>query len=222
VGRRRRALVLLSLALACGGIAAAQVRGRLREVEGRVGALTPVVVARFDLDAGKRLSDRMLAIRSVPARFLPPDALASPEEAAGLRLAVPLAAGSYLTAGALAAGGDREGRGTALGPGERAVDVAVAGGESLAGVAEPGSRVDVLVTARGRTYLALQDAELLGTRSSEAGEGTATTMATLRVGLRQAVYLTAAQTFARVVRLLGRPPRERRRLRGPVVSGAGL
>jgi pilus assembly protein CpaB len=221
VGRRRRALVLLSLALASGGVAAAQVRGRIRDVEARVGPEAPVVVVRSDLDAGKRLSRGALAVRSVPARFAPPDALRSPEEAAGLRLAVPLAAGSYVTAGALA-GGDHEGGGAALAPGDRAVEVAVAGGESLGELAEPGARVDVLVTARGRTYLALQDAELLGVRSSDEAEGAATTVATLRVSLREAVYLTAAQSFAREVRLLARPPRERSRSRPPVVSGAGL
>ena len=213
--------MLLSLALACGGIAASRVHGRLREVEARVGPLAPVVVARSDLEAGKRLSRGVLAVRSVPARFLPPDAVGSPAEADGLRLAVPLPAGAYLTAGALAAGGDHARPGAALAPGDRAVDVAVAGGESLGEVAEPGARVDVLVTARGRTYLALQDAELLGTRSSDQGDGPASTIATLRVSLREAVYLTAAQNFAREVRLLVRPPRERRRSRAPVVSGAG-
>jgi pilus assembly protein CpaB len=222
VGRRRRALVLLSLALACGGLAASQVRGRLREVEARVGPLAPVVVARSDLDAGKRLSPRVLELRSVPERFLPPDALSSLDEAAGLRLAVPVAAGSYVTTGALAAGGAHEDSGAALAPGDRAVDVAVAGGESLQQVAEPGARVDVLVTARGRTYLALQDAELLGTHADEGAEGAAGTVATLRVTLREAVYLTAAQNFAREVRLLVRPPRERRGARAQVVTGAGL
>jgi pilus assembly protein CpaB len=222
VGRRRRALVLLSLALACGGVAASQVGGRLREVEARVGPPARAVVARSDLEAGERLSRRLLAVRSVPARFLPPDALGSADEAAGLRLAVPVAAGSYLTTGSLAAGGDKRGSGAALAPGDRAVDVAVAGGQSLSELAEPGARVDVLVTARGRTYLALQDAELLGVRSSNEAEGAATTVATLRVSLREAVYLTAAQSFAREVRLLVRPPRERRHVRAPVVSGAGL
>jgi pilus assembly protein CpaB len=221
VGRRRRALVLLSLALACGGLAASQVRGRLREVEARVGPLVPALVARSDLDAGKRLSRRLLEVRNVPARFVPPDALGAPEEAAGLRLAVPVAAGSYLTTGALAAERDRTRGEAALAPGERAVDVAVAGGDSLRELTGPGARVDVLVTARGRTYLGLQDAELLGMRDGDAG-GEASAVATLRVTLRQAVYLTAAQSFAREVRLLVRPPRERRRVRGAEVSGAGL
>ena len=44
-----------------------------------------------------------------------------------------------------------------------------------------------------------------------AGEGAADSVATLRVTLRQAVYLTAAENFAREVRLLARPPGDRER-----------
>jgi pilus assembly protein CpaB len=45
-------------------------------------------------------------------------------------------------------------------------------------------------------------------------------VATLRVTARQAVYLTAAETFAHEVRLLVRPPGDRRRT-GPVAIGEG-
>jgi pilus assembly protein CpaB len=76
----------------------------------------------------------------------------------------------------------------------------------------------VLVSTEGRrTFLALQDVELLSIRQSPAGadagdsRSPADAVATLRVTLRQAVYLTAAQNFAREVRLLPRPPGDRRR-----------
>jgi hypothetical protein len=42
------------------------------------------------------------------------------------------------------------------------------------------------------------------------------------VTLRQAVYLTAAQNFAREVRLLPRPPGDRRRLGRQAVGEEGL
>ena len=51
--------------------------------------------------------------------------------------------------------------------------------------------------------------------------GAATTV-TLRVTVRQAVYLTAAQNFAREVRLLPRPPGDRGRSGRTVVSADGL
>ena len=46
--------------------------------------------------------------------------------------------------------------------------------------------------------------------------------ATLRVSLRQAVVLTAAQNFAREVRLVPRPPGDGRRLGAVGVSAAGF
>jgi pilus assembly protein CpaB len=108
----------------------------------------------------------------------------------------------------------------------------VAGG-GLA-LAAPGSRVDVLVSTQrhdgaGRTFVALEDVMLLDLRPSGApdlgSEETletpgATALATLRVTTRQAVYLTAAETFAHEIRLLTRPPGDRRRT-GPVAVSEG-
>ncbi|HKP91037.1 MAG TPA: hypothetical protein VJT75_13805, partial [Thermoleophilaceae bacterium] len=81
----------------------------------------------------------------------------------------------------------------------------------------------------GRSYLALEDVELLGARPAGAAAGSdagaaqqATAVATLRVTLREAVLLTAAQSFAREVRLLVRPPGERRTRRAVVVEAGGL
>ena len=243
--RRRRAVLLLALALACGGLAASQVSGRVAEVESAVGSPVPVVVATRDLAAGATLRERDLALREVPRRFAPPDALGSPGDAAGLPLAAPLASGSYVTAasiGPVGGGGARAG-GPAPGPlrrGERAVEVAVAGGAALSSVASPGSRVDVLVSTEpgagpGASFLALENVELLelgggggaGPAASEPGPAAAaepgtTTNATLRVTVRQAVYLTAAQNFAREVRLLPRPPGDRGRSGRTAVSADGL
>jgi pilus assembly protein CpaB len=231
-------VVLLSLALACGGLAASQVHTRAQAVEAEVGPLVPVVVARGDVSPRSRLRAEQLAVRQVPERFVPRDAVVSPQQVVGQRVAGALAAGGYVTQGALASGADREagGGGAPIRGGERSMDVAVAGGEALAG-AGAGTRVDVLVTteprsggAAGRTYLALQDVELLGARAaagSDAGGGGgaaahATTLATLRVTLREAVFLTAAQSFAREVRLLVRAPGDTRTARPLAVDGAGL
>jgi pilus assembly protein CpaB len=215
---------MLSLALACGGLAASQVRARVERVERQVGPLVSAVVARGDLPADTELSPRRLVLRRVPRRFVPRDSLAVMEEATGLRTAVPVAAGGYVTAGALQGTGGRRAP-SALRRGERAVEIGVAVGEPLSEAATPGLRVDVLVSTepeqgQGRTFLALQGVELLGLRQSEGDalsrEGeerapAATAIASLRVTLRQAVYLTAAQNFAREVRLLPRPPGDRGR-----------
>jgi pilus assembly protein CpaB len=224
--RSRRGAALLALAVAAGGLASSRVERRERGIEARVGAPVPVVVAAADLHQGQRIgrreAARALAVREVPARFAPPDALGEPAEALGATVAAPVAAGGYVTAGALAAPRAEEGRAGAVAPGQRAIEVAVAGGRELAG-AGPGTRVDVLVTTergegRGRTYLALESVELLaaaaaegGPAAGEAADGRPRMLATLRVSLRQAVFLTAAESFAREIRLLHRAPGEGRR-----------
>jgi pilus assembly protein CpaB len=229
--RRRRGLLLLSLAVACGGLAASQVRERERSVEAKVGPLVPVVVAKRDIPPDEPLRTEDVALERVPARFVPPDALGAPARLAGARAAVPVAAGAYITAGLLQ-GAAAAGQGP-LRPGQRAVELAV-GGAGVLGLAGPGSRVDVLVSTQphdgaGRTFVALEDVMLLDLRplgasdlgneeTLEAPAGTA--LATLRVTTRQAVYLTAAGTFAHEVRLLARPPGDRRRA-GAVVVGEG-
>ncbi|MGI9082497.1 MAG: Flp pilus assembly protein CpaB [Thermoleophilaceae bacterium] len=239
--RRRRAFLMLSLALACGGLAASEVGGRIRAVERRVGAQVPIVVATRSLPAEAEVQRDDLAVREMPERYVPPGALSSPAQAAGARTAVPLASGSPLTHGQL--GGGRGGapgnRGTAaLRRGERAVEVGVAGGATLGDAAGPGARVDVLVSTEpregpGRSFLALEDVELLGLRGGDGaaaaparedagGVAATTAVARLRVTLRQAVYLTAAQNFAREVRLLPRPVGDSRRAGRTVVGAGGL
>lgn len=242
--QRRRALLLLTLALACGGLAASEVGSRVREVEAAVGAPVPVVVAARDVAPGAELKPADLAVREVPARFAPPDGFAAPDEAVGAPLGTGLAKGSYLTVSSLGAG-DGAGRGRGPGPlrrGQRALEVAVAGGESLSSVAGPGSRVDVLVSTDpgdgpARTHLALESVELLDLSSGggvdaefaagedTAGEGAAanaSSLATLRVTVRQAVYLTAAQSYAREVRLLPRPAGDRGRAGRTAVAAGEL
>jgi pilus assembly protein CpaB len=232
--RRRRGLLLLCVALACGGLAASQVAKRERSIEQRVGPLVPVLVAARDLDSGARLSTSSLALKRVPARFVPPDALGAEAELAGARTAVPVSAGGYVTAGLLDAGGGPAAGGEALARGERSVEIGVSGGGS-GGAPAPGGRVDVLVSTEagaggGRTFVALADVELVALRGDPAGGygdadaegGGASALATLQVTLRQAVYLTAADNFGREIRLLARPPGDRSGGAGEAVSAAEL
>jgi pilus assembly protein CpaB len=221
--RRRRGFLLLSVALASGGLAASQVHERERKVAEQAGPPVEVLVAARDLRAGSRIGRGALALRSVPARFVPPDALAAAAGVVGARLAVPVAAGGYVTAAVLERrnGGHRGGDG--IGRGRRAVTVEVAGAGAL-GASASGTRVDVLVSTEsgagaGRTVMALAGAELMSLSGATArydepeasGDGSAApiALATLRVTLRQAVYLTAADNFAREIRLLARPPGDR-------------
>jgi pilus assembly protein CpaB len=224
--RRRRGLLLLCLAVASGGLAASQVRERERSVDARLGPLVPVVVAERDIPPDEPIRPADLGVERIPVRFAPSDALDTSARVVGARAVVPLVAGAHLTATVLhtdTASGRRP-----LRPGERALELSVGGGSALA-LAGPGSRVDVLVSSRtqdggGRTFVALEDVELLDLRPAPGGDPTAaeptdtpaaTAVATLRVTTRQAVYLTAADSFAHEIRLLTRPPGDRRRT-GPV------
>src|SRR5215217_4159170 len=97
----RRGLLLLCLALVCGGLAVSQVRERERRAEAAVGPLVTLAVAKRDLPADHRLAGGDLAARRVPARYAPRDALTEPAQLAGARTAVPIAAGAFLTAAVL-------------------------------------------------------------------------------------------------------------------------
>jgi pilus assembly protein CpaB len=215
--RRRRGLLLLCVALTSGGLAASEVHQREQRAAERLGPEVQVLVATQDLRAGSQIGRAAVGVRRVPVRFAPPDALLSADAVIGARTAAPVRAGAYLTASVF------EGR---PGPedglsrrGERAVTVEIAAGTTVAGL-QPGARVDALVSTEsgagaGRTTMALAGAELLDVEAGGSGETAAapdgatavgpTALATLRVSVEQAIYLTAADNFAREIRLLPRP-----------------
>jgi pilus assembly protein CpaB len=217
--RRRRALLLLCLATLLGALAASSVRRREAALERALGPRIPVLVTRAPLASGAALAAGRPALRLLPRRFVPPDAVASADALAGARAAVALPAGSYVTAAVLHMPGAATG--VTVAPGERIAEV-VAHADPDAVV--PGVRVDVLVTREpsatraGETVLALEDAEVLAARPARTPlnqePGGPRVRAALRVGVRDAVYLAAAQSFARDLRLLVRAPGDRARVRG--------
>jgi pilus assembly protein CpaB len=184
-----------------------------------------VVVAGGDLPAGRRLSARDLAVREVPERYAPAGAAVVPEALAGGRLAVAVPRGAVLGEFQLAT---EEAVATPpVEPGERAAEVVGLGAPELV---VPGARVDVLVTRDGEggeaagAELALEDVEVLAARPAPAGardDGAERVAATLRVSVRDAVYLAAAQSFARELRLLPRASGDRGRA-GQVTVGPEL
>lgn len=209
MSRRRRGLLLVGLSLVLGALAAADVGRREAALDRRLAPLVPVLVARADLAPGRPLRAGDVEPREIPARWAPLGAAGSAGEVVGTVPAVRIPRGAYVTAAALTAADGA----SIVRRGERAVEILAAGSPDLVA---PGARVDVLVTReRAGTRLALQDVEVLSSRSAEDAAGTARIAATLRVTLRQAVYLTAAQTFARELRLLPRGAGDTR-VTGPV------
>jgi pilus assembly protein CpaB len=214
--RRRRALLLAVLAVGLGALAASDVQRREAALDRRLGPVTAVVVARAAVPEGGALSPARLAVRSVPGRYAPAGAYASPEELAGLRAAVPIPAGADLVAGMVDDGSEDRPAGAPVRPGERVADLVATGSPQLV---VAGSHVDVVVTrdgngSSGRAELALQDVEVLTSSAAPAGpgdDGSPKVAVSLRVTLKQAVYLAAAQSFATEIRLLPRAPGDRRR-----------
>lgn len=229
MSRRRRGVLLLGLALVLGGLAAADVARREAALERRLGPPVPVVVARRAIEPGTALAPGDLAIRQVPARFAPAGGFGATGEVVGMQAAVPIGAGDDLSPGELGGGASA---GPELRAGERVADVVAVGSPDAV---VPGSRVDVVVTREGRdggpgrTELALEDVEVLAAAPAQEDGGEATgppgaprVAASLRVTVRQAVFLAAAQSFAREVRLLPRAAQDRGREAGDVSVGQGL
>lgn len=219
MSRRRRALVLGGLALVLGGLAAFNVAGREAALEQRIGAPVDVVVAHEPIRAGQRVAARALAIRRVPGRFAPQGASGDPRQFVGQRARVPIPAGTDL-APDMVGGEDSSPTGPPVRRGERVAQVVALAPQLVVA----GSRVDLLVTPEPRgdrpavALLALEDIEViaateLGSDDANAGKGAAgpRVAASLRVTLRQAVYLAAVQDFARELRLLPRAIGDRRR-----------
>jgi pilus assembly protein CpaB len=224
VSRRRRAVLLLGLALVLGGLAASDVAQREAALDRRLGPSVPVVIARRALPAGARLRADRLALREMPARFAPPEVFHAATALAGLRAASQLPAGTVLSVADVRDPASEAPAGAPVRAGERVADIVARGSPELV---VPGARVDVLVTrdgrgggaGPGRTDLALQDVEVLAASPAGSGDGgsgadgtaggSPRVEASLRVTLRQAIFLTAAQNFAREIRLLPRAPGDR-------------
>jgi Flp pilus assembly protein CpaB len=209
--RRGRGVLLLLLAALAGSMAAQRIRREERAIQSQVGQPVPVVVARAAIAAHTRIdldqATATFAIARIPARFVPPGAIRDPLRAVGATTAVAIPRGGYLTKAALAPARDPR---TLLRAGERAIDVEVSGGVRLAALGGPGARVDVVVTTEPRNgapraFVAADGAELLSLRQSDNGHA----VATLRVPVKQAVFLTAATSFGRDARLLVRSPGDR-------------
>jgi Flp pilus assembly protein CpaB len=217
MSRRVRALAFLLLAaLAAAGAAAIAEGYGTRAVRG-YGPLRPVVVLGAKLPSGKPIGpaevDSALALRRVPERFVPPDALAAPSEALGLVARTSLPVGSYLQATQLALPRRNGGGADGLAGHRHPVEVSVGGAGALlaAGPSPAGSEVDVIVTSEpqgpgpGRTYVAAAAVPLLALRAGPEGAAAGgVAAATLGLTRRQALRLIAAESFARKVTLLPR------------------
>lgn len=215
MGRRARAIVLLVLAGAAALAAASMVSGYRSSVADSYGLLRPVVVATDGLAAHSPIGPKVLTngmtVRRVPARFVPVGALSHPEQAIGMRTAIEIPAGSYLTRESLEVPAARgETAGPRLEGGRRPVEIRITSSvDALAGSGSMPRKVDVVVTTEprgagaGRTYVAATAVRLLDLRGagSEPGLGRVS-LALLALSREQALDLIQAESFARQIRIL--------------------
>ena len=213
MNRRGRAIAFGVAALGAAAISAALADGYGDRVASGYGELRPVVVAGTALAAGERIDPERvdeLEVRRVPARFVPPGALATPPQALGLVARAPVPAGSYLLASELRPPGAGSKPGLMLGRGRRPVQIAVSGAGALlaAGTPPRGTKVDVVVTVEakaagaGRTYVAAPAVPLLALSAGAEAEAAGEAEATLGLTRAQALALIHAESFARQVTIL--------------------
>jgi Flp pilus assembly protein CpaB len=214
VSRRFRAVGFFVLALVAAALAAGVADSYGTRVARGYGPLRVVVVATRALPAGRPLGPGDagdLEARRVPVRFVPAGALRAPAEAIGLAPVADLPAGSYLLAGQLRPPASTHLSPAGIGGRRQPVEISVSGAGALlaTGVAEPGARVDVVVTTEptatgpGRTYVAATAVPLLALGPGADGPGPGgAAAATLGLTRRQALRLIAAESFARKLTLL--------------------
>lgn len=215
MSRRGRATAFLLLAVAAAAMGAVIVRGYGSSVARGYGPLRSVVVLDSAMRGGEPIGPRelsaSLAVRRVPARFVPGGVLTVPEEALGLVPKTSLPAGSYLLAAQLAPPRRRHPRVPGLARGRRPVEISVSGADALlaAGDIGAGTKVDIVVTTEpsgpgpGRTYVAAAQVPLLAIGPGVDGAGPGgVSGATLGLTKRQALHLIAAESFARKLTLL--------------------
>jgi Flp pilus assembly protein CpaB len=221
---RGRAVGFASAAAVCAGLAAAATQAPSGDLAAQGGELRDVLVAARPLQERQPIRPRELEgsidIRRIPERFVPPDALSSPDQAVGRRPAVTIAGGSYLLASEFAVSAHRAGRRPRTAdPGHRPVEITVSGAGPLAAAGASSPRVDVVVTTEpgpgggsGRTYVAARGIELLDlSPSDDASGGDVVTgptgdtyVGTLALTRHQALRLIQAESFARAIRLIER------------------
>ncbi len=227
--RRRRGLILLLLAGATAALSVSLVTRHTDAVNAQLGPLQEVLMTKKDLPKDTFIKpdnvERYLEVRLVAERFVPRKHFSSVDQVVGLKSQVDIPAGTYVSIGQVSdaeSQNDQEIR-----DGLRAVEISVEASRFLAGMIVPGSRVDFLVTMDGEggpsvTYLAYENLPVLravkaddeGGKADGLGSegGSRRMLVTVRVTAKTAVYLVAAENFAKQLRVLPRPVGDNKRV----------
>lgn len=207
---RPQTLAVVLLAVVSGLAAVWGVRSTMRKpaavaVEERV----PAVVALADLPRGESIDAARVEVREVPKSQAPAGLLASVEDATTRSPTIPMLKGEFVVEPKLLPKGSRPGMASLIRPGMRAFTIQTPSfSSSLAGLIQPGNRVDVLLTITppgspgddaATTSTLLQNVELLAVHTTVEAEAVAKVdpngarSVTLLVTPRQAAILDLAQ-----------------------------
>ena len=182
-------------------------------------ATQPVVVAAQDIQEGERFERLSIAVAQWPAPAAPADAYAVPDSVVGRVARVAVFKGEPIVPGRLAPAGTGPGLEVKITSGKRAMAVKINDVVGLAGLIQPNSRVDVLVTLkeegsqdRQRAKLFMDNVRVLsvGTQVERGEDGKAinATTAALEVSPDEAERLAVAMnqgTIQLVLRGYGDP-----------------
>lgn len=185
------------------------------------GQLVEVVVAKRGLAPGDRIDAESMAVRKVPATYLPAGAVTPAEFPAyeGEALQLAMVSGEPLFAAAVSAR-ERRGLSSRIPPGTRAMTVMVDEVNSVSGMLRPGDRIDLMFSVRPRPDAGLPVGEVATPLMSNLlvlATGTRTQVEpapdavgrfgaiTVEVTPEQAQKLILAQRSGRITALLRHP-----------------
>jgi pilus assembly protein CpaB len=145
----RRFTLVFSVAIATAAAATFGVYRALQTTkeESRV-PMRAVVVAAADVREGSSLDKTMLEVREWPVATVPDGAFGTPDSLVGRVARVAVFKGEPLVPGRLAPLGSGAGLEVKITPGKRAMAIRINDVAGIAGMIQPNSRVDVLVTLR--------------------------------------------------------------------------
>ena len=206
----RRLLWILALSLLVAVASGAGVLRVLRHAETRYQVrLRPVVVASIDLVEGQVIGSTALRVVQLPEAAVAREAFRAPDAVAGRVAKVPVFAGEALVPGRLAPVGAGAGLEVKIASGRRAMAVKIDEVAGLAGLVQPNSRVDVLVTLRRDGVGEAQEAKLfmsnmrvlsMGSQLERGPDGrpVSATMAALEVTPEEAERLAVAANQGKI------------------------
>ena len=214
--RRTTLLIALILAVGTGWLTLNYVSSLRTQSQGQP---RDVLVATQDIPARMTITPAMFQTQTRPSAGLQPDVLSAPTSAVGQIALVTIPAGSQLTASEIGTAANAA-LPVRLQPGMRAVSIPIDRVKGVAGLIQPGDRVDVIAIPprggndtpkaatilRGVRVLAIGNALEYPSATPGPDEQNATT-ATLEVNTRQADLLSWADTNA-TLRLALRSPKE--------------